>query len=222
VVGPYDRRVRVRRGRLDQDHPRSTAFLDETGVISRDRFFGMDLLKSHAPARMLKGIRKARDALADPVERFGTPWTAYGKLAEQLIIGSLRSDELITVLGDDYSTPDRVLFEEDLERNVNRRLERLSVVSAGRLDSRSSDGIQAADLFTGATAFEFLAEAGLASPETPRGELAAYVRRKLGAESCLTCWRNHRHSVAIYQHRSRRQVRVDSLLDFSAYAGTLD
>lgn len=200
------------RGRLRRDHPCSVGFLDETGAISSDRFFGVGLLKTADPARLLRAIQKLRDRehwyneikftdatmgslpfyrkvvdvclepglveffcfiadreSADPVARFGTPWAAYGKLAEQLVVASIRSDELVTVLADNYSTPDEVFFEEELRATVNRRLRRLSVVAVCRLDSRSSDGLQAVDLFTSATAFEFRAEAGRASHKSPRG-----------------------------------------------------
>lgn len=137
---------------------------------------------------------------ADPIARFGTTWVAYGKLAEQLVVASLRPNELISVLADNYSTPDTILFEEDLRASVNRRLRRLAVVSVCRLDSRSSDGLQAVDLLTAATVFEFRAEVGLASNSSPRGQLAGYVRSKLGTDSCLAGWRNAEHSVARYHH----------------------
>jgi hypothetical protein len=63
---------------------------------------------------------------ADPVSRFGNEWTAYAKLAEQLLMGSIKPWEIVCVLADDYSAPDTVDFEGELKRNVNRRLERLA------------------------------------------------------------------------------------------------
>ncbi|MFP4512110.1 MAG: DUF3800 domain-containing protein [Acidimicrobiales bacterium] len=138
----------------------------------------------------------------DPVERFGTHWDAYTKLSEQLVVASIRQAELMSLMADNYSTPDHVLFEEDLRARVNRRLGRLAVVSVCRLDSRSSDGLQAADLLTSAVAFEFRSDAGLASPHTPKAELAQYVRQSLGAASCLKGWRNASHSVQLYEHGS--------------------
>lgn len=140
--------------------------------------------------------------LADPVARFGSTWDAYEKLAEQLVIASVQAPELVTVLADNYSTPDDVLFEQTLRANINRRLRRLAVVSVCRLDSRAADGLQLVDLLTSTTALEFRIEAGLASGGTPKAELAAHVRSVVGAETCLGGWRNDRHSVAIYNHGS--------------------
>lgn len=137
---------------------------------------------------------------ADPVERFGSAWDAYEKLAEQLIIAAVRSRELATVLADNYSTPDDVLFEQTLRANINRRLRRLAVVSVCRLDSRAADGLQVVDLLTSAVALEFRIAAGLARPDNAKAKLAAHVRAALGVDSCLNGWRNDVHSVAIYRH----------------------
>jgi len=226
---------------LRKDHPCGTAFLDETGIISKDQFFAIGLLKSTEPARLLRRISKLRDqdhwyseikwydltagtlpfyqkvvdicgdsdaeffcfianrALHDPVSRFGSAWDAYGKLAEQLLVASIHPDELVALLADNYSTPDSVLFEEDLRSAVNRRLNRLALTSVVRLDSRSSDGLQLVDLLTSAIAHEFRADAGLASHTSPKGQLSTYVRSMLGATTCLKGWRNKSHSVAIYR-----------------------
>lgn len=138
--------------------------------------------------------------VADPVERFGSHWDAYTKLAEQLVVASVKPPELVSILADNYSTPDDVLFEETLRANANRRLRRLAVVSVCRLDSKSADGLQVVDLITSAIALEFRIEAGLAKPGTPKAMLAAHVRAALGAGSCLSGWRTAEHSVAIYNH----------------------
>lgn len=225
---------------MDKNHPCATAFLDETGSIANDRFFGIGLLKCSEPAVLTRRIRKLRDQAqwykeikwfdttrgilplymrvvdacaesgaefycfiadrtsSDPIRRFGSPWTAYLKLAEQLVMASFHRDELMALLADDYSTPDAVTFEQDLRARVNRRLNRLGLVSVVRLDSRSSDGLQAADLLASAVAHEFRANVGLASHTSPKGELSAYVRAVLGADSCLQGWRSNRHSIQVY------------------------
>lgn len=139
-------------------------------------------------------------ALADPIERFGSPWAAYGKLAEQLVVAALRPGELVTVLADNYSTPDHVLFEEDLQASVNRRLERLAVTACCRLDSKSSDGLQVVDLLVSAVTQEFRAQTGAASSTSPKAVVAAHVRRALGTDTCLGGWRSRSHSVAMYEH----------------------
>ena len=106
---------------------RIIGFLDETGSIASDRFFGVGLLKTQEPARLLRKIQKLRDRrkslplykefidsmvtdtavrffcfiadrdVADPVERFGTQWEAYAKLAEQLVVACVQGDELLAI-----------------------------------------------------------------------------------------------------------------------------
>lgn len=239
------------RPRLSRDHPVGAAFLDETGIISKDRFFGVGVLKCQEPSRLLRRIQTYRDQkhwygeikftsvrkhnlhlykdvvdiclgsgfleffcfiadrdTADPIARFGTEWDAYGKLAEQLVVAAMHPDEVIALLADNYSTPAHVLFEEHLRAAVNRRLHRLAVVTVCRLDSKSSDGLQVADLLTSAVAHEFRADAGLALPTSAKGQLAAYVRTGMGTSSCLSGWRNITHSVAIYDHGSWVPVSV--------------
>jgi hypothetical protein len=230
--------VSLRRG-----HPCSTAFLDETGAISCDRFFGVGVLKTAEPAKFLRTVQKLRDQRhwyneitfkrlnsqrkldlyreladrclrlplqflcfiadrqeADPIARFGTPWDAYGKLAEQLVVASIRRPELVAIMADNYSTPSHILFEEDLRAAVNRRLHRLAVVSVVRLDSRSSDGLQVVDMLTAAIAHEFRASAGLASCTNWKAQLSAHVRGLLGTTTCLSGWRNLDHSIQVYDH----------------------
>lgn len=45
---------------------------------------------------------------ADPIARFGDRWTAYQKMAEQLVIASIRTPTIVSVLADNYSTPDEI------------------------------------------------------------------------------------------------------------------
>jgi len=137
----------------------------------------------------------------DPIARFGTHWDAYGKLAEQLVVAVIRPPELVALMADNYSTPDHILFEENLRSNVNRRLRRLALVSVCRLDSGSSDGLQVVDLLTSATAYEFRQHAGLAGSGGPKDELAKFIRNGMGTESVLKGYRCAKYSIAIYRER---------------------
>lgn len=56
----------------------------------------------------------------DPVMRFGSTANAYERLAEQLLVGTISRDEIITVLADNYSTPDVNPFEIVVRSEVNR------------------------------------------------------------------------------------------------------
>lgn len=229
--------------KLHRNTPCAAVFLDETGAISKDRYFAVGVVKLQEPSQLLRAVIKFRDkthwyhefkftdvtrntlamykelaTLAwetgqptfycfvadrrdqDPIARFGDPWRAYLKMAEQLIVATVKPNEIISVLADNYSTPDEVLFEEELRQAVNRRLRRLAVTTVARLDSRSTDGLQMVDLLTSAVAFEFRAHAGLASPTNHKAQLASHVRSLIGMDSGLQGFKSDRVSIQVYDH----------------------
>lgn len=137
---------------------------------------------------------------ADPVTRFGNPWLAYEKLATQLLLGSIRPREIVTVLADNYSTPDGVAFERDVRAAVNTRLRRLAIAALVRLDSKAAIPLQIVDLLTSAVTFEFRQSAGLAGERTPKALLAKYLRDRFGVVNFLAGnRRSPRLNVALYR-----------------------
>lgn len=150
---------------------------------------------------------------ADPVARFGSHWLAYEKLAKQLLLGTIRRRELLVVLADNYSTPEDVFFEQDVRAAVNKRLKRLAVVSVCRLDSRTTDALQIADLLTSAVAHEFRQEAGTASKDNAKATLAKHMRSQYGVGSLLKGCKDDRLNVALYgvdQRQGRRSAQARS------------
>ncbi|MFN8019671.1 MAG: DUF3800 domain-containing protein [Acidimicrobiales bacterium] len=140
--------------------------------------------------------------IADPIERFGTQWDAYAKLAEQLVSAHVATDEIVTVLADIYDTPGEILLEQTIREAVNRRLRRLAVASICQLDSRSTDGLQLVDLLTAGVAFGFRRDLGLAKAGGHKDQLAAHVRATLGMPEESESWRSEHHSIALYEHGS--------------------
>jgi hypothetical protein len=137
--------------------------------------------------------------VADPVARFGSSANAYEKLAEQLLIGSIARNEVLTVLADDYSTPDVNPFEVVVRREVNRRLGCLAVASVVRIDSKAAVPLQLVDLLTSAVAFEFRQDAGLAGTTSPKAGLAAYVRTQFKVATFLKGVRTPKMNVQVYR-----------------------
>ncbi len=143
---------------------------------------------------------------ADPVERFKRDaWLAYEKLATQVLIAAAKPYELLSVMADNYSTPEHVRFEEDVLAEVNRRLERLAVTTVCRLDSRACDALQLVDVLTGAVTFEHRQAAGLAGSRSAKALLSDYVRQAYGAATTLGGHRNEKLNVAIYRHPPARR-----------------
>jgi len=216
---------------LPVDHPTSVVYLDETGGISNERFFGIGCLKLGDASALLRAMQKLRDveefheelkwatlAKAELVERapgfarkaidlvlgsgeaffscliadrqtvnvvarYGSPWKAYEQLAVDLLVELIDEQEIVTVLADDYSTPDDVFFEDDVRSEVNARKDRLAASTVCRLSSKAADGLQLADLLLGAVAFDFRqgAERGRLTGE--KAEVSDYLRDRLGVVS---------------------------------------
>ncbi|MEJ7786898.1 MAG: DUF3800 domain-containing protein [Solirubrobacteraceae bacterium] len=221
---------RLSKGTLPHTTRTSVIFLDETGTISRGRFFGVGCLKLDEPSILLRQVQKLRDTrsfhiahgnelhfadvtrgtlpvykeavdlvaasgacfscfiadrtINDPVARFGSPWRAYEKLAAQLLIGSIRQREIVTVLADNYSTPEKVHFEVDVRDEVNQRLGgRLAISSVFRLDSKSTDGLQLVDILLGAVTYEYRMRAGECTTGSVKDQLREYVLSSYGLTS---------------------------------------
>lgn len=140
-------------------------------------------------------------ATADPVKRFKQDsWLAYEKLATQVLIGAAKPYELLSVMADNYSTPDHVKFEEDVQYEVNRRLERLAVTTICRLDSKSCDALQLVDVLTGAVTFEHRQAAGLAGTKSAKALLADHLRHAYGVGTTIGGCKNDKLNVAIYRN----------------------
>lgn len=138
--------------------------------------------------------------VADPVHRFGDTFSAYGKLATQLLIGSIKPYEICSVLADNYSAPDRITFEQTVRKETNSRLGRLAVVSVVQVDSKATEGLQLVDVLTGAVGFGFKADAGLASHTSNKGSVAAHLRAQLGGASFNLGHECPGFDVQIYEH----------------------
>jgi hypothetical protein len=137
--------------------------------------------------------------VADPVERFDQDsWLAYQKLATQLLIGTSKPHELLSVMADNYSTPDDVRFEETLRDEVNGRLNGLKVVTVCRLNSKACDALQLVDVLTGAVTFEHRAKAGLAGKKSAKALLSKYVLDSYGVPTTVGGRKTKKLNVAIY------------------------
>lgn len=116
--------------------------------------------------------KRLRDPFADvPL------WDAQATLAAQLLVGSINRHELAAVMMDSVSTPVGVAVEEVVRDKVNERLGSLAVVSCVSLDSRTSVGLQLADLVVGAVAYDrkargqAVATGGLPAAASPKGQV---------------------------------------------------
>jgi hypothetical protein len=151
--------------------------------------------------------------VADPVARFDGTFRAYEKLATQLLVGSIQPFELTNVIADNYSAPNTRCFENTVKKECNDRLDRLAVTSVVQVDSAATEGLQLVDMLTGAVAFCFKAECGLASPSSRKGQLAEHFLNRLDVTDFNQGFRTRNFNVSVYEHRDwlkRQHIRLSS------------
>lgn len=97
----------------------------------------------------------------DPGARSRDRWRIQADVTSRLLCGCINKRELVSVLLDQVSTPVGVAFEDEVRKQVNRRLKNMSVVTAACLNSSASDGLQLADILASAVAFDHRRRSGV-------------------------------------------------------------
>ena len=145
----------------------------------------------------------------DPFD--GVPqWDAQARATAQLLIGSINKDEVATALMDECSTPVGVSIAENVRDRVNERLGSTALTAAVSLNSRSTDGLQLADLVAGAIHFDRhsrMAEATSTRPSSvsPKGQVSASLAAAFGVRD----FRDMREGrVSILTARAPRRRRL--------------
>lgn len=108
-------------------------------------------------------------------------WEFYRDVTVMLLQGTTQRSELVTVLMDEVSTPRDVAFEDVVRTRVNQRLRSHRIVSAACLNSKTSDGLQCADLVASAIAFERrMATVHTGDPTSPKARVARRLMEAFG------------------------------------------
>jgi hypothetical protein len=96
----------------------------------------------------------------DPATLWPTAWQAHANITAQLLRGAINRRELVTVAMDHISTPLGTAYDDVIRGMVNGVFHKTAVVGAMCLDSKSSDGLQIADLFAGSVGYHYRREGG--------------------------------------------------------------
>lgn len=134
----------------------------------------------------------------DPFALWPQRWEAHVHVSAQLLRGCINRRELTSVLMDMVSAPKGISVEDQVRRLVNRRLRNMAIVTAACLDSRTSDGLQIADLFAGAVAFDCRRRVGLSGNQhSHKAKLVEKFKQQLSVEDLEG--RTTRMSVAVFR-----------------------
>lgn len=137
----------------------------------------------------------------DVIGRFGGQFKAYEGLARQLVIGTVRPNEVAWVVADEYSTPPHETFEENVRDYVNKKLKRTAVAGVCRMRSGGVDLLQVIDLLLGAIVYEYKAESGAVQSASykPKTLLLEHLKEEAKVKTFVGGYRDDRLRVEVYR-----------------------
>lgn len=128
------------------------------------------------------------------------PFFAYEQMAQHLLKGNLRKNEVLVVLADNIITPKRSKFEVNIKNQINSEFQRLAIAGVCRLDSRTNDLLQLTDLLTGSINYELLLkDKVIPAPSKAKGNFVKKFKDNLGVQALTENFRNY--AFNIYHHR---------------------
>jgi hypothetical protein len=155
---------------------------DQTGFSSEFKFTDMNKGSVSAYYAMIDELAKSDAHLIAcvtrrPVGPQSADWQFYAEVTSRLVRGNINRRELVGLLMDSISTPQGIGLDDVVRGRVNKSFNATAVVSAACLDSRSSDGLQVADLVASAIAFDRKMRAGEGGKESSmKGRVVARLK----------------------------------------------
>jgi hypothetical protein len=129
-------------------------------------------------------------------EFHSNPFIAYEQISKQLLKGSLKREEILIVLADNVITPKKNNFEDNVKKDINEEFGRLAIAGVCRLDSKTNDLLQLADLIVGSINYELLIKEGLINkPSKAKSEFVKKLKENLGITDLTKEFRNYAFNV---------------------------
>lgn len=107
------------------------------------------------------------------------PYKAYEKFTEQLLLNTIRKNEILFILADYVSTPKFIRFEVDIKHNINQSLKRLAIGGIHRVDSKGLNLIQITDLFLCCVVYNYKIQNKLVTGDRNKIKIMNLILNKL-------------------------------------------
>jgi len=134
-------------------------------------------------------------------------WKVYESFTVLLLRGNIGKNENLVVLADYYPSPKDNRFEQNIKRRVNRILGRKAVVTVCRLNSKTNDLLQLADLLLGAAAYELkLKHKLIDSPSKIKAKALEKIKRMLEIKDFTKSPRNRKVNVLLFEGNKKPQI----------------
>jgi len=128
----------------------------------------------------------------------------YQSFTPLLLKRNIQVDEMVSVIADHYSTPNKDEFEMKVRNHVNDNGQKMSIHSVVRINSSGSDLIQIADLLMGAVNYEFKLSCNLIkNPSTAKVQLLTYLKQILKIENLTNHIKSEKFNIMIFDPKKR-------------------
>lgn len=130
---------------------------------------------------------------------------AYQSFTTLLLKKSIHEDEMVSIIADYYSTPNKDEFEAKVRNYVNDHNQRMCVHSVVRIHSKGSDLIQIADLLMGAVNYEFkLKNKLIDAPSKGKIELLDYLKTTIKVDDLTHYMKTEKFNVMTFDPSRKR------------------
>ena len=124
------------------------------------------------------------------------PFFAYEQITQHLLKGNLKKNEVLIVLADNIVTPKRNKFEVNVKNKINAEFDRLAIAGVCRLDSKTNDLLQLADILIGSINYELLINTGvIPGVSVAKKQLINKFKEYLGVKSLTENFRNYNFNI---------------------------
>lgn len=134
-------------------------------------------------------------------KEFGNdPYKAYQEFTEILLKRNIGEDEVIMILADFVTTPEKVKFEVAVKHNINKELDRLAVGGIHRVDSKGVNIIQIVDLMIGAVIYNYKLESKLVTGDKNKIKILKTILKQFSKTSFVGGVNTKRFKVFEYKN----------------------
>lgn len=134
-------------------------------------------------------------------------WQVYESFTALLLRGNVSKDEELIVLADYYPSPKNNCFEQNIKTRVNLTIKRAALLTVCRLNSRSSDLLQLADLFLGAVVYDLKLKYKLIDkPSRLNRKLLREIKKRLGVKNFCESLKNQKLNILLFTGNKKPQI----------------
>lgn len=134
-------------------------------------------------------------------------WKVYESFTTLLLKGNVAKNESLVVLADYYPSPKDNLFEQNVKDRINLFLKRPAILTVCRLNSKTSDLLQMADLLLGAVVYELKLKHKLISkPSKIKQKFLVKIKKSLEVDTLYRGAKKRKLNILFFTGNKKPQI----------------